>query len=80
MGEIRLQLERRSTCECLGGELGEWHRVREEVKAFPFRGTSQVVKHQGQKPLEPVDGIELSDEPIDRRSIALLQDIREEFV
>lgn len=39
MVEIRLQLDRRSACERLGGELGQWDQVWEEVKVFPFRGT-----------------------------------------
>ena len=32
----------------------------------------QVLKHCGQKPLEPVQGIGLSDESVDRGGIALL--------
>jgi len=80
MVEIRLQLESRSTYERLGRELGQRDQDWEEVKAFPFRGTAQVLKHRGEKLLEPVESIGLPDEPVDGRGVPLLQDIGEEFM
>ena len=78
--EIRLQLPGHAACECLGRELGQREQVWEEVKAFTFRGTPQVLQHHGQESLEPVEGISLFDESVNGVRVALLQDIGEEFV
>ena len=39
-----------------------------------------MLKHRGQKPLEPVEGIGLPNESVDGGRVPLLQDIGEEFM